>query len=96
VVLAAVGGSDGQQVSTRCADDQDEAEPEEGRGQELDDDQDDRQERSEEGEEQDEDEQDDTGARPAADPGGIRPEPARPPASSGSGSGSGSGEVLGS
>jgi eukaryotic-like serine/threonine-protein kinase len=97
VVLAAVGGSDGaagQQVSTRCADDQEEAEPEEGRGQELDDDQDDRQERSEEGEEQEEGEQDDAGTRPAADPGGVRPEPARPPASTGPGSGSG--EVLGS
>ena len=96
VVLAAVDGSDGaagQQVSTRCADDQEEAEPEEGRGQELDD-QDDRQESSEEGEEQDEDEQDDAGTRPAADPGGVRPESARPPASTGPGSGSG--EVLGS
>jgi len=96
VVLAAVGGSDGaagQQVSTRCADDQEEAEPEEGRGQELDD-QDDRQESSEEGEEQDEDEQDDAGTRPAADPGGVRPGSARPPASTGPGSGSG--EVLGS
>ena len=96
VVLAAVGGSDGaagQQVSTRCADDQEEAEPEEGRGQELDD-QDDRRESSEEGEAQDEDEQDDAGARPAADPGGVRPGSARPPASTGPGSGSG--EVLGS
>jgi eukaryotic-like serine/threonine-protein kinase len=96
VVLAAVGGSDGaagQQVSTRCADDQEEAEPEEGRGQELDD-QDDRQESSEEGEAQDEDEQDDAGTRPAADPGGVRPGPAPPPASTGPGSGSG--EVLGS
>jgi serine/threonine protein kinase len=96
VVLAAVGGSDGaagQQVSTRCADDQEEAEPEEGRGQELDD-QDDRQESSEEGEEQDEDEQDDAGTRPAADPGDVRPESARPPAPTGPGSGSG--EVLGS
>ena len=97
VVLAAVGGSDGpagQQVGTRCADDREEAEPEEGRGQELDDDQDDRQERSEEGREQDEDEQDDAGSRAAGDPGGARPESARPPASTGPGSGSG--EVLGS